>query len=226
MGYKLITVNGGHSGKAPGAGAFGYKEHEYARMIKDKVIARLKSVGVKAEDTTSNASTPSAVLAEQAKKCNAQPKSGRLDVSIHLNSGGGTGCEVLYYSEKALATKVSEAIAEVAGWKNRGAKERKELYFLRHTSAPAILIEVCFIDSKDNMKKINAKMNDIANAIVKAITGKSVHVSKPAPKPSEKDDNKDSLYKVQTGAFKDNANAEKLGKELKKKGISMYITKK
>lgn len=57
MGYNLITVNAGHSEKAPGAGANGYKEHIYARMIKDKVIARLKSVGVKAVDTTSNAST-------------------------------------------------------------------------------------------------------------------------------------------------------------------------
>jgi N-acetylmuramoyl-L-alanine amidase len=64
----------------------------------------------------------------------------------------------------------------VAGWKNRGTKERKELYFLRCTLAPAILIEVCFIDRKSDMKILNAKMNDIANAIVKAITGKSVHV--------------------------------------------------
>ncbi|MGG3573893.1 N-acetylmuramoyl-L-alanine amidase [Bacillus gobiensis] len=223
MGYKLITVNGGHSEKAPGAGANGYKEHEYARMIKDKVVARLKSVGVKTIDTTSNASTPSAVLAEQAKKCNAQPKGDRLDVSIHLNSGGGTGCEVLYYSEKTLAAKVSDAIADEAGWKNRGAKERKELYFLCNTSASAILIEVCFIDSKNDMKILNAKMNDIAIAIVKAITGKSVHVSKPDPKPPKKDE--DGLYKVQTGAFKDKSNAEKLTKELKKKGISTFITK-
>ncbi|MGG3573417.1 N-acetylmuramoyl-L-alanine amidase [Bacillus gobiensis] len=225
MEYNLITVNAGHSAKAPGAGANGYKEHVYARMIKDKVIARFKSVGVKTVDTTSNASTPSAVLAEQAKKCNAQPKGGRLDVSIHLNSGGGTGCEVLYYSEKALAAKVSDAIADVTGYKNRGAKERKELYFLRNTSAPAILIEVCFIDSKNDMKILNAKMNDIANAIVKAITGKSVHESKPAPKPPKKDDNKDDLYKVQTGAFKDKGNAERLAAELKKRGVSTYIVK-
>lgn len=68
-------------------------------------------------------------------------------------------------------------------------------------------------------------MNDIANAIVKALTGKSVHESKPAPKPPKKDDNKDDLYKVQTGAFKDRKNAERLAEELKKKGVSTYITK-
>jgi cell division protein FtsN len=55
----------------------------------------------------------------------------------------------------------------------------------------------------------------------KAITGKSVHELRP-PK---KDDNKEELYKVRTGAFKDKENAEKLTKELKKKGISSYITK-
>lgn len=156
MGYNLITVNAGHSAKAPGAGANGYKEHEYARMIKDKVINRLKAVGQRTVDTTSDAATPGAVLAEQARKCNAQPKGGRLDVSIYLNAGGGTGCEVLYYSERSLAAKVSAAIAGVAGWRDRGPKERKELYFLKHTTAPAILIEVCFIDSKNDIKTLNA----------------------------------------------------------------------
>lgn len=74
------------------------------------------------------------------------------------------------------------------------------------------MIEVCFIDSKNDMKILNTKMKDIANAIVKATTGKSVHELRP-PK---KDDNKEELYKVQTGAFKDKENAEKLTKELKK----------
>ena len=219
MGYNLITVNAGHSAKAPGAGANGYKEHEVARKIKDKVISGLKKVGVHTVDTTSDASTPSAVLAEQARKCNAQPKSGRLDVSIHLNSGGGTGCEVLYYDQKALAAKVSEAIADVAGWKNRGAKERKDLYFLRNTKAPAILIEVCFIDSKSDMAKLNAKMDSIANAIVKSLTGKSV------PAQSEQKSKSNGLYKVQTGAFKSKENAEELVKRLKSKGLDAYIVK-
>lgn len=223
MGYNLITVNAGHSAKAPGAGANGYKEHEVARKIKDKVISGLKKVGVRTVDTTSDASTPSAVLAEQARKCNAQPKNGRLDVSIHLNSGGGTGCEVLYYDQKALAAKVSEAIADVAGWKNRGAKERKDLYFLRNTKAPAILIEVCFIDSKSDMDKLNAKMDSIANAIVKALTGKSVQSSHSEHKKSNP--KSDGLYKVQTGAFKSKENAEELVKRLKSKGLDAYIVK-
>jgi N-acetylmuramoyl-L-alanine amidase len=194
MGYKLITVNAGHSAKAPGAAGNGYREHEVARKIKDKVIAGLKKVGMKTADTTSDASTKNSVLVEQARKCNAHPESGRLDVSIHLNAGGGTGCEVLYFNEKTLAAKVSDAIADVTGYTNRGAKERKDLYFLEKTEAPAILIEVCFIDNKNDMKTLNSKMDVIVNAIIKAITGKSIPsdkpVSKPAPKPTPKPEKK------------------------------------
>jgi N-acetylmuramoyl-L-alanine amidase len=226
MGYKLFTVNAGHSAKAPGASGNGYKEHEVARKIKDKVIVHLKAVGMKAVDTTSNAATKNAVLAEQAKKCNALPKAGRLDVSIHLNATpGGTGCEVYYYSEKALADKVSAAIAAAGGFKDRNKtddKERKDFYFLKNTEAPAILIEVCFIDNKDDMKKLNSKMDEIAKAIVKALTGKTVSEPKQTP-PKKKESG--PLYKVQTGAFANEENAKRYADQLKKKGIKTHIIK-
>jgi N-acetylmuramoyl-L-alanine amidase len=172
MAYSMITVNAGHSVKAPGASGHGYREHEVARIFKDKLITALKSVCQPVCDTTSDAGDKNAVLAEQVRKCNAVNKSGRLDVSIHLNAGGGTGSEVLYYSEHDLAAKVSAAICDVTGFRNRGAKERKELYFLRNTNAPAILIELCFIDNAEDMKVLMAKMDDIVAAVVKALTGK------------------------------------------------------
>ena len=225
MGYNLITVNAGHSAKAPGAGANGYKEHEMARKVKDKVIAALKKVGVRTVDTTSDADTQNAVLGEQVRKCNAQPRNGRLDVSIHFNSGGGTGSEVLYYDQKALAEKVAKAVSEAAGLTNRGAKERKDLYFLRKTNAPAILIEVGFIDNKSDMAKINTKMDAIANAIVKALTGKTVPTQSTSRSQSTSKSKSDGLYKVQTGAFKSKENAEELVRKLKSKGFDAHIVK-
>ncbi|MET3697104.1 N-acetylmuramoyl-L-alanine amidase [Bacillus oleivorans] len=179
--YKVITVGAGHSERSNGANRNGYKEHEVARVLKDKLIAALRSVGQKTVDCTSDAATKEAVLAEQVRMCNAVNKNGRLDVSIHLNAGGGTGSEVLYYDQKALAAKVSASICKVAGWRDRGAKIRDDLYFLRNTDAPAILIEVCFIDSASDMKILNEKMDAIVNAIAKELTGKNGKV--PTPKP-------------------------------------------
>ena len=179
--YNVITVGAGHSEKATGASRNGYKEHEVARVLKDKLIASLRSVGQNTVDCTSNAANKNAVLAEQVHKCNAVNKNGRLDVSIHLNAGGGTGTEVLYYDQQGLAAKVCSSICSVTGWHDRGAKPRKDLYFLKNTNAPAILIEVCFIDSVSDMAKLYEKMDEIVSAIVTALTGKSVEVPSPAP---------------------------------------------
>ena len=179
--YNVITVGAGHSEKSNGANRNGYKEHEVARLLKDKLMAALRSMGQKTVDCTSDASTKQAVLAEQVRLCNAVNKNGRLDVSIHLNAGGGTGSEVLYFDQKALAAKVSASISQVAGWRDRGAKLREDLYFLRNTNAPAILIEVCFIDSASDMKILYQKMDEIVNAIAEDLTGKRGKV--PSPKP-------------------------------------------
>ena len=53
------------------------------------------------------------------------------------------------------------------GFKNRGVKVRKDLYYLRKTSAPAMLIECCFVDDKDDVKLYDYKK--MAKAIVKGI---------------------------------------------------------
>src|SRR5574339_366502 len=174
MQYDLITVNAGHSASATGASGNGYKEHEVARKIKDLLIAGLRSVGQMTADTTSDAKTKTTVLVEQANKCNSYHVSRQLDVSIHLNAGGGTGAEVLYITQKDLSTAMSKAIAQTLGIKDRGAVLRDGLYFLKHTEHPAILIEVCFIDSESDMKKLMANLPALIVAIVKVLTGKTI----------------------------------------------------
>ena len=75
-----------------------------------------------------------------------------LDVSVHFNAyettGAPMGTECLYVTQDALAQKVATAISTVSGLKNRGPKKRTDLFFLNNTNEPAILIEVCFVDSQ------------------------------------------------------------------------------
>ena len=70
-----------------------------------------------------------------------------------------------------VASEVCAQISKI-GFTNRGVKINKELYFLRHTVAPAILIEVCFVDDQDDAKLYKANKNEVAKAIVKAIIQK------------------------------------------------------
>ncbi len=56
-----------------------------------------------------------------------------------------------------------------SGFTNRGVKTRTDLYFLNHTKAPAILIEVCFVDDKDDYMLYTSDRNAVVGEIVKAV---------------------------------------------------------
>jgi len=68
---------------------------------------------------------------------------------LHLNSynGSAKGTEVLYYSSigKKYALKVVNKLGDI--FSNRGSKERKDLYMLKSTKYPAIIVETFFCDN-------------------------------------------------------------------------------
>lgn len=178
------NIHAGHNPDGKKAcGAVGLiKESTEARKVKNLVIKYLKAQGHTVYDCTVNDGTSASnVLTEIVSKCNAHKVD--LDVSIHFNSGAGdkkgndktTGTEVLIYSQtskaKDEATRICKEIAKL-GFKNRGVKIRDGLYVLRKTNSPALLIECCFVDDKDDVELYNA--DKMAKAIVKGITGKDV----------------------------------------------------
>ena len=166
------NVHAGHNKKVPGASEY-LDEVTEDRKVKNKVISYLKAQGHTTYDCTDDAGTTQPKnLANIVAKCNAHTVT--LDISIHLNAGGGTGCEVYYTSSKGkpYAKKVSAAVAKALGTKDRGAKESDTLYVLNHTKSPAILVECCFVDNKTDQKAWNA--DKCAKAIVEAVTGKAV----------------------------------------------------
>jgi N-acetylmuramoyl-L-alanine amidase len=224
-----INVHAGHNpdGKVA-CGAVGLiKESTEARLVKDKVIAKLKALGHTVYDcTVDNGKNQSDVLQKIVAKTDEH--SVDLDVSIHFNSGASdktgngktTGTEVLVYSNKsesyAIAKNICNAIASL-GFKNRGVKVKPGLYVLKHTIAPALLIECCFVDDADDVALYDAEK--MANAIVKGITGQTVEETKnePSKKPLG------TLYRVQVGAYSFKANAEAMKKRLEDAGFSSII---
>lgn len=224
-----INIHAGHNpdGKVA-CGAVGLiKESTEARLVKDKVIAKLKALGHIVYDcTVDNGKNQSDVLQKIVAKTDEH--SVDLDVSIHFNSGASdktgnsktTGTEVLVYSKSSNANTYAKNICECIaslGFKNRGVKANTGLYVLKHTKAPALLIECCFVDDADDVALYSAEK--MANAIVKGITGQTVKEAVKEPSIDEGG----GLYHVQVGAYSIKANAEKKKAELEKAGFDAFI---
>ena len=91
-----------------------------------------------------------------------------------MNAGGGKGVEVWCYGEKTedIAAAICANISATLGIPNRGVKYTHNLYVLRKTHSPAILIECCFVDSQNDASHWNA--DKCGDAIASAIAGKTV----------------------------------------------------
>ena len=87
-------------------------------------------------------------------------------------NGETVGTEVLVLSDEGIKHRVANDVCKSIsrlGFANRGIKVRDNLYFLRHTSAPAILIEVCFVSDADDARLYKKKKKEIAKAIASSI---------------------------------------------------------
>ncbi|PFB54863.1 N-acetylmuramoyl-L-alanine amidase [Bacillus thuringiensis] len=166
------SLHGGHNAMVQGANWGNRKEHIMDRQVKDVVAAKLRTIGHTVyDDTDETGSTQAQNLNNIVRNCNSHDVD--LVISFHLNAynGSANGVEVCYYDQQSLAVKVSAQLAKDIGWSNRGAKQRTDLYVLNSTKAPAILIELGFIDNDTDMAKWN--VDKIANSIVYALTGQT-----------------------------------------------------
>lgn len=236
-----INVHAGHNpdGRTACGAAGIIKESTEARNVKNEVIRLLQLLGHTVYDCTcDNGKSQADVLSKIVTKCNAHEVD--LDVSIHFNSGANdktgngktTGTEVYCYnsSSKAItyAKKTVESITSL-GFKNRGVKYNSNLYVLKKTKSPAMLIECCFVDDADDCKLYEA--SKMAEAIVFGITDQKyeepvVQTDEEAKPQTAETSQGDSnvIYRVQVGSFKNKVNAEKLKADLIKAGFQAYIT--
>lgn len=168
------AIDFGH-GTAFDGGAVGIRrEEDLIVEVGNLVVNYLKVLGHKVvEVRPARASSLTDSLQQRCFKANNL----RCDifVSIHFNAYNGQvyGTEVCYFSKagQKVGLPVVNEIAKL-GFNNRGMKYRDNLYVLKRTNMPAILIEGCFIDSARDMRLFNAPA--MARAIVKGLTGKDV----------------------------------------------------
>lgn len=236
----VINVHAGHNphGKVA-CGAVGLiSESLENRRVKDLVVDELRRMGHTVYDcTVEDGTSQSDVLNRIIRKCNAHKVD--LDVSIHFNSASNaqaSGTEVYVYSDRSQAVNTARetlnAICSL-GFRNRGVKTNSKLAFLRRTSAPAMLIECCFVSSEKDVSLYNAE--EMAAAIVYGITGTRC-ITESTNEPSMPDDELDvseksdanKIYRVsvldQKGAFHNIENAHNLLAALESAGFKAIIT--
>jgi N-acetylmuramoyl-L-alanine amidase len=104
-----------------------------------------------------------------------------------LNAGGGSGIEVYQYDNKTdtVAARVLNKICAVTRLQNRSPKKNQNLYVLRHSKPPAILIECGFVDTKTDAEIVTAKTDVIGKAIAEGILGKDINKENQSNQPSK-----------------------------------------
>ena len=187
MGYNQVNISSGHSINCQGAADI-INEVTEARKVVDRVYEIVKASGkqcYKYHDTSSSSTQNLVNIVNWHNGFNDG-----VDVSIHFNAythvDKPMGTEVCYYSNSSLATAVSKEIATAGGFIDRGAKQRTGLYFLKHTNKPAILIEVCFVDSVADVNLYRANFERICQAIAKTLIGNIVVPTPTTPAPTPK----------------------------------------
>lgn len=167
-----IAIAGGHSANARGASGF-IDEYDCDRAFVAQLIPAFESQGWYVTDCSNDADSVNGELAEECRIANGSGSD--LFIAVHFNAGGGTGTEVWHYpgsSAESYAESVSAELASALGLRNRGAKATTGLYVLNRTTMPAILIEVCFVDSEADADAWHAtSWSALCGAVVRGLGG-------------------------------------------------------
>ena len=217
-----VFLDYGHGGNDPGAVSGQYKEKDFNLAIGKRVKYHLERHNFQVVESREGDTNPS--LRERSNKANANKVD--ISVSIHVNAftdSNAQGFEIFHYlvsnRGKQLASCVQKSIISAKLYtKNRGLKTNS-LHMTREVIAPAILVEMGFITNKADRNILINKSEEMAIAITKGILS---YYETNYIKEKEQTTG-DKLYRVQVGAYKVKANAEKIANELKAKGYDVII---
>src|SRR5262245_1766182 len=195
-----IVMSSGHGSKCPGAVAI-LDEHKEAVRVVNRTAEYLRATDgvtvVTFEDTTSTNQQTN--LETIVAFHNAQGPHD-LDAFIHFNCNVDTtkpvGVECWYMTQDDIAAEVASNIAMASGLKDRGAKFSDGLYVLKHSVAPAVLPEICFVDSQADVDAYLENFDAICSALAAALSGSEAgDLPGPEPEPEPDDDDKPTLGK-------------------------------
>jgi len=177
----LVVLDPGHGGKDPGAVRAGIVEKDIALSIARVVKGQLAALGHKVIMTRNDDTFLSPK--QRTDIANAQPAD--LFVSIHCNSTlslvtTATGVETLYYPENTkafvAATLIQREVVGATHAFSRGSKPRTNVWVVKHTRMPSVLIECGFVSNPSDAGVLN--MPEYRRTMGQAITSGIIHYFK------------------------------------------------
>lgn len=180
---KVVVIDAGHGGNAPGAAKQGICEKD----IDLKIVKELKELldgneNIGVYYTRLDDSNPSF----DARSGLANKAEADLFISIHNNSMTGTkyseihGTQVMYDEKKAdkeskdFAKICLEEVTAACGSADKGLVKGNDIFIIRTAKVPTALIEVGFMTNTEELEKLNSKdyqkktAKGIYNAIFRA----------------------------------------------------------
>jgi N-acetylmuramoyl-L-alanine amidase len=155
---KLVVIDPGHGGHDPGAQGHGINEADLTLAISKRLRRRLTrdfDVDVKLTRTDDT------FVELDARAAFANDLGADYFVSVHINSGGGTGYESFIHRSAAAASETARRRATLhhaamrflggRGMPDRGEKTAG-FAVLRLTRMPAVLTENMFIDTDADVR--------------------------------------------------------------------------
>ncbi len=225
-----ICLDYGHGGSDPGAVYKDRCEKDDVLRIGLAVSKTLRSHGVLVDETRATDKTMS--LKERSDMENK--KIYDYFISIHRNAfkpEAAQGVETFTYNNqtakaKSLADKIQSELVAI-GFRHRGVK-KANFHVLRETKAPAVLVEIGFIDNSKDNQLFDNKFDEIVSGISKAIILQlgveyNLSQSNPPPAPTPPTSNNQTLYRVMAGSYSVRENAENQVAKLKKAGFDATI---
>jgi len=172
---RTITISSGHGRNIRGASGV-MDEVTEARRVTDRVAEIIRgnghTVNVFHDDVST---TVTQNINWLVARHNGSTRD--LDVSVHFNAFQPTdrpmGTEVLHRTGDPLASviaaRVSRAMAQAGGFRERAVQPRDNLGFLLNCRQNPILLEVCFVDSRGDADLYNRNFEAICAAIADAL---------------------------------------------------------
>lgn len=184
IGGKIIVLDPGHGGSDPGAiGPTGLQEKQVTLPIAEYLKSILEAKGAKViltRTTDVDVYGPHAngVDELQARVNVANGNQADAFISIHINSfsNPNVGGIATYYFDgsdqsKKLASSVQGQIAEHSGFNGDRGIQPGNLYVLRHSLMPSILVELGFISNpkeEGHLKEASTRQ-EFANELAKGL---------------------------------------------------------
>lgn len=211
-----IALDAGHGGMDLGSIYQDRNEKDDNLVLAKKVGDKLKQTGHEVYYTRTEDVYDSPL--ERARLANDSKSD--LVISFHRNvamtPNTYTGAEAFIHSAGGLKARVAEAILNNlldVGFLNLGVNTMGNDAMLRRTQMPAILLEIGFINTQGDNDLFDQKIDEIADAIVNAVTTELNEVSSQYPK----------TYRVQVGGLGSESLAQKVAYRLFLDGYEAII---